>query len=155
MALHGWNSDKLITGVINIFTEEIEMMLSDSRSNPDNISNAHSKSKDEEQDLLCIYNRYRYIYFITTTGFCPWRPSGISVSLREDKVNGWFRNIYCKETYFFLIQTLFWPAVMKKWLTISGFKNLLSSIFRSQKQFHGRIHYSLHLPDTSTPFPTS
>ena len=47
------------------------------------------------------------------------------------------------------IKKVMWFLIQK---TISGFKNILSSIFGSWKQLDGRIHYFPYLRDTSTPF---
>ena len=45
---HGWNSDKSILWVIEIFPEEIESILLDSRYNPNDVKDAHGESDDEE-----------------------------------------------------------------------------------------------------------
>ena len=45
---YGWNTDKSILWVNDIFPDEIETILLDSRYDPDDVNDAHGDSEDEE-----------------------------------------------------------------------------------------------------------
>ena len=62
MALHGWNSDKSITWVIDIFPEKIEKMLLENRYSPNDVKGAHRESDVKKRQIYSASSIYEIKY---------------------------------------------------------------------------------------------
>ena len=47
---HGWNIDRTIRWVVDIFPKEVEMILLDNRYDPDDVNDAHGESDDDNDE---------------------------------------------------------------------------------------------------------